>query len=182
MDFAIPVQLLEIGNIHVKPFHKKGNYPPLAAIQYLSPSATLRHFTILTPPLQVEEWGRGRLRLNCERQMQFKAKFAALQEYLMGTIFVNQGALLGRRDLTQETIRACFRTLFDRNILSCFISLNHMFPLYVDGERVAVEDFDRLLVAGREIRLLLQLTGISYLAGNPYSFRIQHQIIGAFLI
>jgi hypothetical protein len=182
MDFAVPAQLLEIGNIHVKPFNKKGNYPPLAVIQYLSPSATLRHFTLLTPILQIEEWNKGRLRLNCDRQGQFKTKFSAMQEYLMGTIYVNQSVLLGRRDLTQETIRACFKTLFDRNTLSCFISLNHMFPLYVGGERVAVEDFDRHLVAGKEIRLLLQITGISYLPGNPYSFRIQHQIVGAYII
>ena len=184
MDFAVPAQLLEIGNIHVKPFHKKGNYPPLALIQYLSPSTTLKHFTMLTPALQIEEWSstKGRLRLNCDRSSQFKTKFLAMQEYLMGTIYVNQSVLLGRRDLTQETIRACFKTLFDRNTLSCFISLNHMFPLYVDGSRVDVAEFDRHLVAGREIRLLLQITGISYLAGNPYSFRIQHQIIGAYLI
>jgi hypothetical protein len=184
MDFAIPAQLLEVGNVHVKPFQKKGNYPPLALIQYLSNAATLRHFTLLTPPLMVEDWNptTGRLRFNCERHYQFKTKFLALQEYLISTIFVNQSVLLGRRDLTHDTIRICFKTLFDRNILSCFISLNHMFPLYVAGERVPVDQFGQQIKAGREMRLLLQITGITYLPGTPYSFRIQHQLVGAYAL
>ncbi len=138
---------------------------------------------MLTPPLVIDEWNAstGRLKLNCDKHPIFKTKFLALQEYLISTLFVNQGVLLGRRDLTHDTIRSCFKTLFDRGILNCFISLNHMFPLYHEGQRIPVERFGALLSSGREMRLLLQLTGITYLPGNPYSFRIQHQIVGAYL-
>lgn len=187
MDFAIPSQLLEVGNVHLRPFVQKGQYPPLAALQYKAANITLRHFTLLTPPLIIEEWNgaRGRLRLNCDEHPFFKTKFLALQEYLISTIFVHQQLLLGRSDLSHDTISACFRTLFDRSTLSCFISLYHLFPLYDGGIRVPVEKFAEALTTGRQMRLILQLTGISQLANQgpvPYSFRIQHQILGAYLL
>lgn len=188
MDFAVPAQLLEVGNVHLRQFVQKGQYPPLAALQYRASSINLKHFTLLTPPLVIEEWNgqKGRLRLNCDKHPFFKTKFLALQEYLMSTLYVNQQLLLARSDLTNDTIRACFRTLFDRSILSCFISLHHHFPLYDGGIRVPVERFAEALKEGRELRLILQLTGVSQLASNhvgaPYSFRIQHQILGAYLL
>jgi hypothetical protein len=186
MDFAIPAQLLEVGNVHMKPFQQKGSYPPLAGLQYTAPNVTLKHFTLLTPPLIIQEWNgqRGRLRLDCDKQMQFKTKFLALQEYLIGTLFVNQQIFLSRKDLSHETIHNCFKPLFLDGILSCFISIHHLFPLYNDGKRVPIEEFETALKAGREIRLILQLTGISQLPSNPepYSFRIQHQILGAYLL
>jgi hypothetical protein len=188
MDFAIPAQLLEVGNVHLRPFVQKGHYPPLACLQYKATSVNLKHFTLLTPPLTVEEWNgqKGRLRLNCDRHPFFKTKFLALQEYLISTLFVNQQVLLSRLDLSHETIRSCFRTLFDKSILSCFISLYHHFPLYDGGNRIPVERFADALKEGREMRLILQLTGVSQLASNqpgtPYSFRIQHQILGAYLL
>ena len=186
MDFAIPAQLLEVGNIHMKPFQQKGSYPPLAQLQYTAQNITLKHLTLLTPPLKIEEWNgtRGRLRLNCDRHMQFKTKFYAMQEYLIGTLFVHQQLFLSRKDLSHETIRNCFKPLFVDGILSCFISIYHLFPLYEGGRRVSPEEFVSALKAGREMRLLLQLTGISQLASSPepYSFRIQHQILGAYLL
>lgn len=187
MDFAIPSQLLEVGNVHMRPFVQKGSYPPLATLQYTASNITLKHFTLLTPPLIIEEWNgtRGRLRLCCERHTFFKTKFLALQEYLISTLFVHQQLLLGRSDLSHDTIRVCFRTLFDKNTLSCFISLHHLFPLYDGGVRVPVDKFAESLTSGREIRLILQLTGISQLGlanSMPYSFRIQHQILGAYLL
>jgi hypothetical protein len=187
MDFAIPSQLLEVGNVHMRPFVQKGSYPPLATLQYTASNITLKHFTLLTPPLVIEEWNgtRGRLRLNCERHPYFKTKFLALQEYLISTLFVHQQLFLSRTDLSHDTIRACFRTLFDKSTLSSFISLNHLFPLYDGGQRVEPEKFAEALKLGREIRLILQLTGISQLGNQgsvPYSFRIQHQILGAYLL
>lgn len=186
MDFAIPSQLLEVGNVHMRPFQQKGTYPPLATLQYTSQNITLRHFTLLTPPLKIEEWNgaRGRLRLNCEKHMQFRTKFYAVQEYLIGTLFVHQHMFLGRRDLSLDVVHACFKPLFADGILSCFISVYHLFPLYdVGGRRLLFEEFDAALRSGREMRLLLQLTGVSQLPGivHPYSFRIQHQILGAYL-
>jgi hypothetical protein len=185
MDFSIPAQLLEIGNIHLKPFHKKGHYPPLAALQYTSPTITLKHFSILTPTLRIEEWNsvRGRLRLNCDDHAFFKAKFIAMQEYLISTLLVHQQMLLGRSDMTRDSIEVSFKLLFDKGCLNCFNSLYHLFPLYEAGRRVPPEKFGETLRTGRHIRLILQLTGISHLVGEGgrSSFRIQHQILGAYL-
>lgn len=186
MDFAIPAQLLEIGNVHLKPFHKKGNYPPLAALQYTSPTITLKHFSILTPILRIDEWNgiRGRLRLNCDDHVFFKTKFLALQEYFISTLLVHQQMLLGRSDLTRPVIDSSFKLLFDKGSLNCFNSLYHMFPLYEAGRRVPPEKFETVLKSGRHLRLILQLTGISHLVGDSgrSSFRIQHQILGAYLV
>ncbi len=188
MDFAIPSQLLEIGNIHMRPFQQKGSYPPLAPLQYTSQNITLKHFTLLTPPLKIEEWNaaKGRLRLNCTAHMQFKTKFYAIQEYLIGTLFVHQQMFLGRKDLSHDTVHECFKPLFADGTLSCFISLYHLFPLYDGGNRVAPEEFESALRTGREMRLLLQLTGVSQVNNRtnslPFSFRIQHQILGAYLL
>lgn len=43
-----------------------------------------------------------------------------------------------------------------------------------------LDDFNKKLKPGRFVRLILQLNGVSSLPGNV--FRIQHQILGAYLI
>ncbi len=68
MDLAIPAQLLEVGHIHMLPFERKGKYPPMSSLQYITPTIELDSCSILTPPLLVEDWNyeKGRLRLNCK--------------------------------------------------------------------------------------------------------------------
>ncbi len=187
MDFAIPAQLLEVGNINMKPFQKKGQFPPLAALQYTSPTITLRHFNILTPILKIEEWNgsRGRLRLNCDEHMFFKTKLCAMQEYFISTLLVHQQILLERSNFSRESIEGAFKLLYDKGILNCFNSMYHLFPLYEKGRRVPPEKFSEVLRPGRHIRLIIQMMGISHLeldGGERSSFRIQHQILGAYIV
>jgi hypothetical protein len=182
MDFAVPAQLLEVGNIHMLPFQRKGKYPPMSSLQYITPTIELESCSILTPPLVIEDWNseRGRLRLNCSKHTYFETKLAAIQEYLCSSIFVHQRQLNLDRIVELSDVKDQFKKIFEGNTLSCFISPYHLFPLYESGERVILDEFNRRLRPGRTIRLILQLTGVSSLSGNV--FRIQHQILGAYLI
>ncbi len=182
MDLAIPAQLLEVGNIHMLPFERKGKYPPMSVLQYISSMIELDSCSILTPPLLVEDWNheKGRLRLNCKKYPYLESKLNAIQEYLISSIYVHQNILKLERKVELSEVRDSFKKMFDGDNLNCYISAYHLFPLYENGERVMLDDFNKKLRSGRLIRLILQLNGVSSLPGNI--FRIQHQILGAYLI
>lgn len=182
MDFAIPAQLLEVGNIHMLPFQRKGKYPPMSSLQYITPTIELDSCSILTPPLIIEDWNseKGRLRLNCSKHSYFENKLSAIQEYLIASIHLHQKILNLERQVEKSEVKDQFKRIFEGDTLSCFISPYHLFPLYENGERVILDEFNKRLRPGRSIRLILQLNGVSSLPGNV--FRIQHQILGAYLI
>lgn len=190
MDLAVPSQLLEISNIHMMPFTRKEKYPPIATLQYNTPQLNMKHCSILTPILKIVDWNpiKGRLRLNCDNHSFFQTKMAAIQEYLINTIHTYQNVLLNGCEFesapdkryTRDEIRSVFKVIFEEPFLTCYISPHHLFPLYAGGERVGLQDFNGLLRSGVHIRLILQLNGVSHLPGN--SFRIQHQILGAYII
>ena len=204
LDIAIPSQLFEIGKIHVLPFTKKGKYPPMAELQYISSELDNKYIncTIVTPILTIEEWNsfKGRLKLNSESVSEenntFNVKIDATQEYLISSIFTQQESLFADithpQKLTHKNIDDCFKRFYDGHFLTCYISPHHLFPLYVKGNRVGLEEFHTFLKQGQKIRLILQLNGISkipleYLnsisgSNDNYSFRIQHQILGAYII
>ncbi len=188
MDLAVPSQLLEINNIHMMPFTRKDKYPPIATLQYNTPQLNMKHCSILTPILKIVDWNpvKGRLRLNCEEHPYFQTKMSAIQEYLINTIHKYQSLLLfdptvvAPLEFSHDEIRSVFKVIFEEPCLNCYISPHHLFPLYYQGERVGLQDFNSLLRPGTSIRLILQLNGVSHLPGN--SFRIQHQILGAYII
>jgi len=193
MDLAVPSQLLEISNIHMMPFTRKDKYPPIATLQYNTPQLNMKHCSILTPILKIVDWNpvKGRLRLNCDEHPFFQTKMSAIQEYLINTIHTYQNVLLNSFDsfgsdsgpdrrYSREEIRSVFKVIFEEPFLTCYISPHHLFPLYAKGERVGLQDFNTLLRSGVQLRLILQLNGVSHLPGN--SFRIQHQILGAYII
>ncbi len=182
MDLAIPAQLLEVENVHMLPFERKGKYPPMSSLQYITPMIELDSCSILTPPLLVEDWNteKGRLRLNCKKYPYLESKLSAIQEYLISSIYVHQRILMLDRHVELSEVKETFKKMFDGESLNCYISTYHLFPLYENGERVMLEDFNKKLKVGRSVRLILQLNGVSSLPGNV--FRIQHQILGAYLI
>jgi hypothetical protein len=184
MDFAIPSQLLEVNNIHMNTFQKKANYPAMASLHYKTSTLALKHCTILTPPLTIDEWNpvKGRLRLNCDEFAGFKTKLTTIQDFLVNTIFVHQQLLMNKTNLTFDEINYAFKRLYERDILNCYISTHHLFPLYENSERVLMENFNTALQPGKKIYLILQLGGVSHLAANMNTFRIQHQILGAYIV
>ncbi len=211
LDIAIPSELFELRFIHILPFTKKSKYPPIAELQYIVPQLDNKHIncTIVTPVLTIEEWNsfKGRLKLNCGSDPAneiFKVKIDATQEYIISSLYMNQDELLGEyatkpgpgsaieNKLSRKEIEDNFKRFFDGQYLTCYISPHHLFPLYVKGNRVGLEEFHTYLRPGQKIKLILQLNGISkipleYLnsmsgTNDNYSFRIQHQILGAYIV
>ncbi len=165
-------------------FQKRGNYPAMASLHYKTSNLALKHCTVLTPPLTIEEWNpvKGRLRLNCNDFNGFKTKITTIQEFLINTIYVHQQLLMNKTDLTYDDINNAFKRLYERDFLNCYISTHHLFPLFEHGERVLMENFNAVLQPGKKIYLILQLSGVSHLAANMNTFRIQHQILGAYIV
>ncbi len=185
MDLSIPIEKLEIGNIHMSEFQKKGKYPPMSELSYITPYINLQNVNIITQPLEIDDWNhvKGRLRLNCVNNSSFEIKMIAIQEYLIGTIFTQRSSINNDyfpNTLTYNDICQSFKPLCSDGFMNCYISTTHLFPLYEKGERINSDSFNSLLRPGRRIRLILQLNGVSVLPGNI--FRIQHQILGAYII
>ena len=185
MDIAIPFEKLEIGNISMSQFQKKGKYPAMSELSYQTPFIQLSNLNLLTQPLEIDEWNpiKGRLRLNCNHNHVFENKMLAIQEYFIGTIFSRRDTIINDcslMELSLNDISNSFKSLCSNGFMNCYISTSHLFPLYERGERINSDIFNSILRPGKRIRLILQLNGVSVLPGNV--FRIQHQILGAYII
>ncbi len=188
MEIAIPLEKLEIGNICMSPFQKKGKYPAMSELNYQTPFIYLENLNIMTEPLEIDEWNpiKGRLRLNCNGYnygQLFENKMTAIQEYFISTIFSQRETISNDSlfsNLSHDDISNSFKSLCSGGYMNCYISTSHLFPLYERGERINTDTFNNVLRPGRRVRLILQLNGVSILPGNI--FRIQHQILGAYII
>lgn len=185
MDIAIPIEKLEIGNICMSQFVKKGKYPAMSELSYQTPFIQLSNLNLLTQPLEIDEWNpvKGRLRLNCNQNHTFESKMLAIQEYFIGTIFSQRDTITNDsllKELTLNDISNLFKSLCSNGFMNCYISTSHLFPLYEKGKRINSDIFNSVLRPGKHLRLILQLNGVSILPGNI--FRIQHQILGAYIV
>lgn len=175
MNLAIPYQTLEIGRVHMKPFHIDTKGRSISQLLYNDSSVNINDFILLSPPLKVIEYDRasGRLRLDATDAGQFVTKFTTLQQYIVSTLYLHRLQFF-QYDYSHADIETMFQPLMDGNIFSVFVYPTTMIRTRT-GETVAVS----ALSPGDSVRFPIYIHGVMILSHiyNPVPhIHIQHSL------
>jgi hypothetical protein len=185
MEWAIPVQKLEVGKVHVGPL--QGTNKPLTPLAYRDGHYVLPHCNILLPPLTVKEYNpaTGRLILSLDNQLQVSAKLLALQETLLSTVYLHQRHWFQEPEKPRDLLVNSFQPFVQTDSLSLFC------PRQTNDKRNPIAfwsegDWKNFHTSGQlhkgdSIRVGLRLQGISFQTHPPTGiwtgrFRVQHRI------
>jgi hypothetical protein len=180
MEWQIPIQKVEIGNIHIgQPWSGK----PMAPLSYHSPQARLQFLSILFPPLPIVEYNSVTNRLVLEMAETNLAciKLNTFQETLVSSIHYNQYNWF-RTEYTKEQIQQGFQPIIQGTRIMFHCQIGDSIPVWKDGvcKKIVASD----LKPGTRIRLAVKLIGISFLMkqdtdeGWLGKCRIQHKVRG----
>ena len=194
MKLVIPATTLEISRIHLSPFeestHRNGT--PIASLTYMDPFFKMRDIEIITPPLIIDSYdiSLGKISFKVpitSKNMPagiFGTKINTLQEYIISTLHLHQSSVLGRTDLKRELIDSCFQKICDGEKLTLFIAQNDTrIPVFSMLEEKPQFGLSKQTdIVGKRVRILLKISGVRVLSGNPYRFRLHHTLMNVYIV
>ena len=190
MEWQLPVQKLEIGNVNIgspwaRESRKEYEQKPMAPLSYFGTQFRIPFVSLLFPPLTVLEYNdvTGKLVLDMNGNNLTCIKLQTLQETLIGAICYHQHAWF-RSEFSKEDVKGGFQPMYSDNRMFLYCPGGRGVPIFKDGAwSVSVTSGD--IVAGCKIRVAVKLHGISFLnsADNTWSgrCRFQHRVLGVIL-
>ena len=197
MEWQLPIQKMEIGNIQIgSPWMRQAqpaqSQAHLAPLSYFSPQFRMPSLSVLFPPLPIIEYvpQNGRLVLDIAETHLACIKLGTLQETLIAAIAFHQTAWF-KTDFTVQQIRAGFQPLLVGTHLIFHCPPGRASSLQGGGASTstsaAAEENTTDLRVGSRIRVAVKIHGLSFLnradvsgsdAGWTGRCRLQHRIVG----
>lgn len=198
MEWQLPIQKVEIGNINIgspwaREHRKEYAQKPMAPLSYFGTQFRLPFVTFLFPPLPILEYNAqtGKLELDMSVGGTHLAciKMNTFQETLINAITYHQHSWF-RTDFKKEEVKSGFQHILVDNhlVLHCPLRANsggesntregRAIPLFVDGAWRPLKEED--LTPGKRVRVAMKIHGISFLQNTSWSgrCRLQHRIVG----
>jgi hypothetical protein len=206
MEWQLPIQKLEIGNVNIgSPWSRHNRpgtgadhmYKPMAPLSYFCAQFRMNFLSLLFPPLPVVEYNAstGKLVLDMSETSLGSIKLNTLQDTLLNAIVYHQMGWF-KTEYEKSEIQAGFQPIIQDSLvhLHCpqgtMSQLQRSIPIFVDGKWKMLEGASSAqhqgLVPGVRIRVAVKIHGISFLM-NQGSLtakswsgrcRIQHRIQG----
>jgi hypothetical protein len=192
MEWQLPIQKVEIGNINIgSPWarlsHGDGAQKPMAPLSYFGTQFRLPFVSLVFPPLPVIEYNSvtGKLVLDMFESSLASIKLNTLQDTIVNAIAYHQAGWFKSEFSKEEIVRGFQPIIQDNHLhLHCPSSSEHMrsIPIFKDGvwKKFSADD----LKLGTRIRVAVKIHGISFLNRNDGDMkwsgkcRLQHRILG----
>jgi hypothetical protein len=171
MEWQLPVQKLEVGNIYIaSPWIRESKHDnksnPMSALSYIGSQFRMPSLSILFPPLPIVEYvpATGRLVIDISETNLACTKLAAFQETILQSILFHQSAWFGT-SYTIEEIRSKYTPIYKDNLLifhcpqTTYSGMNGA-RVYANG---SWDTSYAQLQPGKRIRIAVKFYGISYL-------------------
>jgi len=184
MEWQLPVQKLEVGNIYIaSPWLRESKHDsksnPMSALSYIGSQFRMPSLSILFPPLPIVEYvpASGRLVIDISETNLACTKLAAFQETILQSIHFHQSAWFGT-SYTIEEIRSKYTPIYKDNrlILHCplttYSGMNGA-HVFVNG---AWDTSYSHLQPGTRIRIAVKLYGLSYLYNKPNTVNLLAEV------
>jgi len=186
MEWAIPLQKLEVGKVQIGDIqHTDKAIVPLA---YFDGQNTFPNLNILLPSLKVKEFDpkSGKLLLNLAEHVHFEAKLNALQSTLLNAVFIQQSYWFPAHNYSHETLAQHFKPIIEASLLHLYfptISIsgdNNTIKIYKNGKWYSKYE-PGLLQVNDSVRIMFRIQGLCFHKhqyNNAWSgkFRLQHRI------
>ena len=185
MEWAIPLQKLEVGKVQIGDIlHTDKAIVPLA---YFDGQNNFPNLNILLPILKVAEFDpkTGKLLLNLSGSSHFEAKLVALQTTLLNAVFIQQNQWF-QNIYSYETLIQQFKPIIENSLLNLYFPTisnagdKHMIKIYKNGKWHTKYE-PGLLQANDNVRIMFRIQGLCFHKhqyNNSWSgkFRLQHRI------
>lgn len=188
MEWAIPLQKLEVGKVQIgEAQHTDKTIVPLA---YFDGKNTFPFLNLLLPLLKIKEFdhGSGKLVLNLKDHISSEAKLNALQQTLLGAVFLQQNYWFPNQHYTLDMLNSLFKPMVENNTLQLYIPTNkhdNTIKIYKDNKWYAKYE-PGLLKENDTIRLMFRIQGICFHRNNygqwTGKFRLQHRIYAILVV
>ena len=212
MEWQIPIQKVEIGNIHIgQPWGRTGTQAkPMVPISYFGTQFRMPFMSLLFPPLSIVEYNQttGKLVLDMSISPLACIKLNTLQETFMNAIVYHQNSWF-QTNFTKEQVKEGFQPIIEGNyiVLHCPFHTGGKggsVPIYRAGSAVGetggssnaaplqnqksitnqLQPND--LRPGQRVRVGIKIHGISFLTNQAGEWsgrcRLQHRIQGMIFI
>jgi hypothetical protein len=196
MEWQLPIQKVEIGNINIgSPWarlsHGEGAQKPMAPLSYFGTQFRLPFVSLIFPPLPVIEYNAstGKLVLDMFESSLASIKLNTLQDTIVNAISYHQAGWF-KSEFSKDDIVRGFQPIIQDNHLHLHCpssaspsgaSLSSGISIFKDGEwkKLSADD----LKLGTRVRVAVKIHGISFLNrndGDKWSgkCRLQHRILG----
>jgi hypothetical protein len=182
MEWAIPLQKLEVGKVQIgEAQHNEKTIVPLA---YFDGQNTFPNLNILLPILKVKEfeYNSGKLLLNIKDQPHHEAKLNALQSTLLGAVFIQQHYWFPGFNYSLESLHTLFKPMIENGYLNLYFPAlrpENTIKIYKNNKWYSKYE-PGLLKEGDSVRLMFRIQGLCFHKNNSYQwtgkFRLQHRI------
>jgi hypothetical protein len=189
MEWQLPIQKVEIGNIHIgSPWSREQRRDlatkPMAPLSYFGTQFRLPFVTLLFPPLPIVEYNpvTGKLILDMSETNLACIKLSTFQETLVNAIVYHQHGWF-KSEFKKEDVKGGFQPILENTYIHLHVGSQgraNNVPLYRDGKwssSFSTED----LKMGTRVRVAVKIHGVSFLMnGETWSgrCRLQHRIQG----
>ena len=188
MEWAVPLQRLEVGKVNVGTVRYGDK--PMAPLAYFDGPIHMPAMNILLPPLIVKEYdaATGRLKLSLTDMTQTSAKLSALQDTLLSLVFVKQSTWFPGSRRTADDLQALFQPFVENQCLHlyCPSNLTGSSGISFWKESTWRKGVDpRAIQKGDVLRVAFRIQGISFQQNTQQDlwtgrFRLQHKILYIF--
>jgi len=167
MEWQLPIQKLEVGNIYIaspwlRESRNDSKYKPISSLSYIGTQFRMPSLSVLFPPLPVIEYVpfSGKLVIDISETSLACIKLTAFQETILQSIRCHQSAWFGS-SYSIEEIRSKYIPIYKDNRLILHCHMNGP-PVYANNEWSS-EPIDTHLKPGVRVRVAVKMYGISYL-------------------
>ena len=186
MEWAIPLQKLEVGKIQIGDIQHTDK--AIVSLAYFDGQNTFPNLNIVLPCLKVKEFEpkTGKLLLALQEKSHHETKLIALQTTLLNAVFIQQRMWFQSQTYSYETLSQQFKPIVEASTLHLY------FPIFsTNGDKNSIKIYKAgkwytkfepgLLEANDSVRIMFRIQGLCFHKhqyNNEWSgkFRLQHRI------
>jgi len=183
MEWAIPLQKLEVGKIQI--CELQDNDKLLVPLAYFDGQNTFPFLNILLPKLKVNMFDSvsGKLVISLKDSItnQSEAKLNALQSNLLNAVFMQQSLWFPTKHFSLENLEKMFKPIVEDDLLNLYFPTQFNNDIHIYKNKVWYNKFiPGIIEKNDSVRIVFRIQGLSFHNYNKEwtgKFRLQHRIL-----
>lgn len=183
MEWAIPLQKLEVGKIQI--CELQDNDKLLVPLAYFDGQNTFPYLNILLPKCKVHTFdpvsGKFVISLKENNVNQFEAKLNALQTSLLNAVSMQQFVWFPNKDFSLENLQKMFKPIVEDDLLHLYFPTQFNNDIHIYKNKVWHNKFiPGIIQKNDNVRIIFRIQGLSFHSYNREwtgKFRLQHRIL-----
>lgn len=185
MEWAIPLQKLEVGKIQICEY--QNNEKTIVPLAYFDGQNTFPYLNILLPKFIVDYFdaatGKLTIQLKDISGNFSEAKLNALQQSLLNAVFMQQSIWFTNKNYTLESLEKLFKPIVEKSLLHLYFPTQFNNDVHIYKNKTWYTKYEPGLIQKNDnVRIMFRIQGLSFHKNNynkewSGKFRLQHRIL-----